>query len=97
MAKYKREQSKGIGSVGAGEIRQQVAIVNKVSEPHKKIILTPRVGGDQYKEMACKCKNFKLTTNIKGKFKQCYNISLIKLAKAFKNTGSIMLCGDFTQ
>ena len=51
----------------------------------------PRVGGGQYKKIVYKCKNFKLTMNKNGRFKQCYNISLIKLAKALKTTGSIML------
>ena len=64
-----------------------MAIVNRVSEPHKKMIITPRVGGGQYKQSV----NFKLTTNKNGRFKQCYNISFIKLAKALKSTGSVML------
>lgn len=67
-----------------------MTIVNRVSEPHK-IMITPRVGGGQYKKIVCKCKNFKVTMNKNGRFKQCYNISLIKLAKALKTTGSIML------
>ena len=67
-----------------------MTIVNRVSEPHK-IMIMPRVGGGQYKKIFCKCKNFKVTMNKNGRFKQCYNISLIKLAKALKTTGSIML------
>lgn len=40
-----------------------------------------------YKQIVCKCKNVKLATNKNGRFKECYNISLIKLEKALKSTG----------
>lgn len=68
-----------------------MTIVNRVSEPHKKMMPTPRVGGGQYKQIVCKCKNVKLATNKNGRFKECYNISLIKLEKALKSTGSVIL------
>ena len=55
------------------------------------MMITPRVGGGQYKQIVCKCKNVKLTTNKNGRLKQRYNISLIKLAKALKSTGSVIL------